>query len=52
LSRLVFKELIAYVSEARYPNTANSKSLVQKIYVVGDEYQTKVEATRNWHPLT
>jgi hypothetical protein len=40
LSRLVYKGLMANVSERRRPNTANPEGLVRRRYVVGKEDQT------------
>jgi hypothetical protein len=32
------------------PYTANSKSLVWKVYIAGEEYQTsKIEIVQKWH---
>jgi hypothetical protein len=40
VSRLVYKGLMAYVSERRHPNTANPKGLVRRKYVAGEDCQT------------
>jgi hypothetical protein len=42
VSRLVYKGLMANVSERRRPNTANPEDLVRTKYVAGEECQARI----------